>query len=68
MTRYGELWIADQDEEVYDTIVTYMRDDIREDLHMDMCPCSNDSFLRAYCEMDPQFEELLEQEFGIELY
>lgn len=32
----------------WDTIVGYMDDDIREELHMMMAPCAKEEFLRAY--------------------
>ena len=42
-------------------------DEIREDLHFEMAPCEPEEFLRAYVEKDPDFEELLNSEFSIEL-
>ena len=50
-----------------DTIATYMNDDIREDLHFRLAPCEPDLFLREYLKRDPEFEELLYDEFGIEM-
>lgn len=44
-----------------------MNDEIREDLHFEMAPCEPEEFLRAYVEKDPDFEELLNSEFSIEL-
>ncbi|MEY8365767.1 hypothetical protein AALA22_09045 [Anaerovoracaceae bacterium 41-7] len=32
----------------YDAAVTYMDDDIREELHVDMAPCSEQEFFTAY--------------------
>ena len=43
MLRYGEK--LDLDKNLWDAIVTYMNDDIREDVHFDLAPCSEEEFL-----------------------
>ena len=53
--------------EIMENICTYMNDDIREELHFKLAPCSNRTFLKAYCERDPEFTELLKKEFDIVL-
>lgn len=45
----------------------YMNDDIREDVHFDLAPCSEEEFLDEYVKRDPEFEKLLHEEFGIEM-
>lgn len=65
MTRYGEEYKLDEEE--MENIASYMNDEIREDLHFEMAPCEPEEFLRAYVEKDPDFEELLNSEFSIEL-
>lgn len=65
MTRYGEEYTLAQED--LDVIATYMNDEIRENLHFDMAPCSPEDFLKAYVERVPEFEELLKSEFSIEL-
>ena len=65
MLRYGRKFNITQ--ELMDTIATYMNDDIREDLHFRLAPCEPDLFLREYLKRDPKFEELLYDEFGIEM-
>ena len=60
MTIYGRP-ITQQD---MDIIATYMNDDIREDIHGAIAPCTPEQFLAEYLERDPDFEELLEQEFS----
>ena len=67
MKRYGENFDINSDKELFDTIATYMDDEIREDLHGDLAPCEPDEFLKAYLDRDPQFAELLETEFRIEV-
>ena len=52
-------------QDIMDTIAFYMDDDIREDLHNEIAPCTPDEFLTAYLYKDPEFEEVMEQEFGI---
>lgn len=66
MTRYGENFELTND--LMDMIAIYMNDDIREMLHLRISPCSNEEFLRKYLELDPEFEKLLQNEFGIEVY
>lgn len=55
------------DDELMETIVTYMNDDIRESLHFELAPCNNEEFLKAYCKEDPQFSDLLWSEFSIDM-
>ena len=59
MTIYGRE-INDED---MANIATYMDDEIREDLHSDLAPCSHELFLRAYLQKDPDFLDFLEREF-----
>lgn len=63
MKRYGENYKLNQKE--MDTIASYMNDEIREDLHLEMAPCEPEDFLREYLKRDPEFETLLKQEFEI---
>lgn len=65
MTRYGEKFDLKQD--LMNTIATYMDDDIRETVHQELAPCTPEKFLKRYLELDPDFEELLENEFSIEM-
>lgn len=65
MTRYGENYTLTQEE--LDNIATYMNDEIREDLHFDLAPCTPEEFLKAYVDAEPDFKELLKSEFSIEL-
>lgn len=53
--------------ELMDVIVTYMNDELREKIHSEFAPCSNETFLKEYCEVDNSFEKLLYDEFGIKL-
>lgn len=65
MTKYGKEYKMNEEE--WENIASYMNDEIREDLHFEMAPCEPEEFLRAYVEKDPDFEELLNSEFSIEL-
>lgn len=65
MKRYGEEFTLTQ--EFMDTIASYMDDEKREDLHAELVPCEPEEFLRKYLELDHDFEELLDNEFGIEM-
>ena len=65
MTRHEEEFEITQ--ELMDTIATYMDDEKREKVHFELAPCQPEEFLKRYLELDPDFEELLESEFSIEL-
>ncbi len=62
MTIYGRK-ITNNDMAI---IADYMLDDIREELHAQLAPCSNEQFLRAYLDRDPDFIEILRREFDFE--
>ena len=65
MKRYGENF--ELTEEVLDAITSYMDDDKRERVHFELAPCKPEEFLKRYLELDSDFEELLNDEFGIEV-
>lgn len=52
------------DEHHYDwyTIVGYMDNDIREKVHFELAPCSKETFLERYLEIDPLFQNLVKGE------
>lgn len=64
MKRYGEEFELTQ--KIMDTIASYMDDEIRETVHHELAPCEPEEFLKRYLELDPDFSELLDNEFGIE--
>lgn len=45
----------------------YMDSHLREKVAYELAPCTNEVFLKRYCELDSSFEDLLKEEFGIEL-
>lgn len=51
----------------WDAIVNLMDDDIREKVHFEMVPCTEEAFLQRYLQLDPDFENVLQTEFGIEM-
>lgn len=51
----------------WDAIVNLMDDDIREKIHFEMAPCTEEAFLKRYLQLDPDFENVLQTEFGIEM-
>ncbi len=49
-----------------EAIASYMNDEIRDRVHFEIAPCSNESFIRRYCEYDTDFEySILKKEFGL---
>lgn len=65
MTRFSRNETLSQ--ELLDVIATYMDGRIREDLAFELAPCTPETFLKEYIERDPDFTELLNTEFSIEL-
>ena len=53
--------------EFMNTISTYMDDEIREKVHFELAPCTNEEFLKRYIELDYHFEKVLYDEFGIKM-
>lgn len=47
--------------------VSLMYDDIRERVHMELAPCTNEEFINRYLELDPDFEKRYYDTFGISL-
>ena len=61
---YDDVHIGDN---VWDNIVSYMDDEIREKVHFELAPCTSEQFLLRYLELDPEFEKTMEQQFSKEL-
>ena len=59
MTIYGRS-ITDDDMQ---TIAGYMTDEIREQVHAELAPCTHEAFIARYLDLDPDFEILLKNEF-----
>ena len=53
MNNWKEL--MDDPPDDWDVVAGLMDDDIREELHHSMAPCTKHAFLSAYLELDPQF-------------
>ena len=51
----------------WDAIVNLMDDNIREKVHFEMAPCAEEAFLQRYLQLDPDFENELQTEFGIDM-
>lgn len=63
MKRYGKNF--ELTHELLDTIASYMDDEIREQVHIELAPCTPQEFLNRYLELDSDFENLLKSEFNI---
>lgn len=51
---------------IMEAIASYMNEEIRERVHTELAPCSNEAFIRRYCEYDTEFEDnVLKREFGL---
>ncbi len=62
MVRYMNI-----SNKIMDAIVVLMDSEIRERIHGKLAPCSNEEFLKAYCNVEPTFESVLFSEFSIDL-
>ena len=49
------------------TIGSYMNDDIREQVHAELAPCTTEEFMARYLELDTDFEVLLRIEFDLDM-
>ena len=45
----------------WEAIVNLMDDEIREQVHMELAPCTDEEFLARYLELDPEFESVLNE-------
>lgn len=52
---------------VMNAIAGLMDSDKREAVYREFAPCTYEKFLEEYCKKDPQFEDVLKNEFGIVL-
>lgn len=59
--------MAKIEQKTMDAIAAYMDDDKREQVHFELAPCDPEEFLKRYLELDPEFKDILETEFSIEL-
>lgn len=50
-----------------DEIAGYMNDEIREQVHAELAPCTPEEFLTRYLQLDCEFINLLSSEFNIEI-
>ena len=61
---YDDAHITDAE---MNALVSYMDDDIRERVHMELAPCTHEEFLIRYIELDPELEKVMEDEFSVAL-
>lgn len=50
-----------------DEIAGYMNDEIREQVHCELAPCTPEEFLTRYLHLDCEFINVLLSEFNIEI-
>ncbi len=46
------------DTETWESIASYMNDDIREQVHFELAPCTATEFMERYLELDEEFAEI----------
>ena len=44
-----------------------MSDSLREKVHSELAPCTNDQFVQRYCQLDPNFADTMYNEFNIDV-
>lgn len=45
----------------------FMNDSLREKVHAELAPCTNDQFVQRYCQLDPSFADTMYGEFNIDV-
>lgn len=60
-------WKNENNARKMDAIAVLMDDETREKVHRELAPCEPIEFLKRYCELEPSFEAVLKNEFGIEI-
>ena len=48
-------------------ITIFMDGDIREQVHRELARCSNNEFIKRYCELGAEFESIVKSELGIDI-
>ena len=51
----------------WDMVIGLMDDDIREQVHRELAPCTSEEFLSRYLELDKSFVNVLRSEFNLSL-
>lgn len=59
--------LSEVNQVMLDDIATYMNDEIREQVHAELAPCTPEEFLTRYLQLDCEFINLLLFEFNIEI-
>lgn len=59
---------AEENRNLWEAVTGYMEFERCNELHNEVAPCSNRYFLESYIEKDPEFEQTLAEEFGIEWF
>ena len=44
-----------------------MNESLREKVHAELAPCTNDQFVQRYCQLDPSFADTMHKEFNIDV-
>lgn len=45
----------------------FMNESLREKVHAELAPCTNDQFVQRYCQLDPSFADTMYGEFNIDV-
>ena len=59
--------LSEVNQVMLDDIAAYMVDEIREQVHCELAPCTPHEFLTRYLQLDCEFIKLLFSEFNIEI-
>lgn len=59
--------LSEVNQVMLDDIAAYMVDEIREQVHCELAPCTPEEFLTRYLQLDCDFINLLLSEFNIEI-
>ena len=63
----GNKELIELDKPLLDDMVDYMDDNIRENLHVKLAPCTPEKFLEEYLKKDGSFKDFLLMEFAVDV-
>ena len=58
--------IEELNREQFEAVCNLMNDEIREQVNTEVAPCSNRNFIERYLELDPDFAQVLDEEFSVD--
>ena len=58
--------IEELNRDQFNAVCNLMNDEIREQVNSEVAPCSNRRFIKHYLDLDPDFAQVLDEEFSVD--